>query len=239
MSMSNDAGYAFARDHEEFPSWESLADRTGKLEITMAAIGREVERITEHLGLATDEDGAPVMIEPFPQPVLSRHMLAWLSRIRDIAADPLVTDAQAGARIYAVLFPACIPHEDGTAEGCPGCFPPGDAIPRTTSPRCGPGCGHEPEGREIALAPGSVDGDLPPESLEDYYQPPERARESAHFTVQAGDLLTISWSGELRTVICGGLGPGGMLLRDLTACEQTELERQQDAEDEARRREAP
>jgi hypothetical protein len=105
-----------------------------RIEVTMAAIGRRVERITEYLGLATDEEGDPVEILPFPPPVLSRHMLAWLSRIRDIAADPLVTDAQAGARIRAVLFPTCIPHEDGTAEGCPGCFPPADVIPRTATP---------------------------------------------------------------------------------------------------------
>ena len=129
---------------EELPSLERLAGRTGKLEITLAAIGRQVERITEHLSLAADEDGGPVTTGTF--------------------------------------MPPQYPY-----------WPPA----------------------------------------------PEQAGPRVHFTVQAGSLLTISWAGELRTVICAGTGPGGMLLRDLTADEQAELERQQDAGDEARRREAP
>jgi len=248
---------------EEYPSWETLASRTGKLEITMAAIGRQVERITEHLDLAADEEGTPVEVLPFPPPVLSRHMLGWLSEIRDIVADGRVSATQAGERIRAMLFPWHIHADDGTVEGCPGCFPPGDVIPRTAmppaSPRCGPGCGHEPEGREIALAeaegrfPGrpwmavrkighTHPGDGPVAGCHGCLVPepePEQARARVHVTVQAGSLLTISWAGELRTVICAGTGPGGMLLRDLTADEQDALDRQQEAGDEMRRREAP
>jgi len=57
-------------------------------------------------------------------PVAQQELLA---QIRDIAADPLAADAQAGARIRAVLFPAHSHDDDGTVEGCPGCFAPGEA----------------------------------------------------------------------------------------------------------------
>lgn len=65
----------------------------------------------------------------------------WLSQIRDIAASRLVTDAQAGGRIRALLFPQHVhDDDDGTVEGCPGCFPPGEAIPRS-----GPGWDYGPD----------------------------------------------------------------------------------------------
>ena len=60
-----------APDHQdELYSWEALANRAGKLELTVAAIGRQVEQIMAHLGLATDEDGAPVEVLPPPRPVM-------------------------------------------------------------------------------------------------------------------------------------------------------------------------
>jgi hypothetical protein len=65
----------------------------------------------------------------------------WPSLVLDIAASRLVTDAQAGGRIRALLFPQHIHDDDGTVEGCPGCFPPGE-ISRN-DPRPYPGW-HEP-----------------------------------------------------------------------------------------------
>lgn len=78
----------------------------------------------EWLGLPPAE---PVPARPA---TAAQHEARWLREIRDIAAGRDVTDAEAGGRIRALLFPACIHDDDGTVEGCPGCFPPGEAIGR-------------------------------------------------------------------------------------------------------------
>jgi hypothetical protein len=59
------------------------------------------------------------------------------------------------------------------------------------------------------------------------------------FTLKPGDLMTISWSGELRTVTCDRITPDGAVIRDLTGSEQDELDRQAYDEYRAQRREAP
>lgn len=58
------------------------------------------------------------------------------------------------------------------------------------------------------------------------------------FTVKPGVMLTIEWSGELRTVICGRINEEGAVIRDLTDDEQDDLDRQAYDEFEAMRREA-
>jgi hypothetical protein len=57
----------------------------------------------------------------------SGYEARWLREIRDIAGEVSVTDAEAGGRIRALLFPPHMHDDDGTVEGCPGCFPPGEA----------------------------------------------------------------------------------------------------------------
>lgn len=57
------------------------------------------------------------------------HLARLLTEIRDIARDPLAADALAGSRIRTLLYPAHIHDDDGTVEGCPGCFPPAEVIP--------------------------------------------------------------------------------------------------------------
>jgi hypothetical protein len=53
------------------------------------------------------------------------YQARWLSQVRDIAASP-VPDTRAGQLIRKVLFPQHVHENDGTVEGCPGCFPPGE-----------------------------------------------------------------------------------------------------------------
>jgi hypothetical protein len=46
------------------------------------------------------------------------------------------------------------------------------------------------------------------------------------FTLRPGDLMTISWSGETRTVTCDRITPDGAVIRDLTEEEQDDLDEQ-------------
>lgn len=46
------------------------------------------------------------------------------------------------------------------------------------------------------------------------------------FTLGPGDLITISWSGELRTVTCDRIENGKAVIRDLTDEEQDNLDEQ-------------
>lgn len=88
----------------------------------------------------------------------------WLSQVRDIAADRLVTDAQAGGRIRALLFPQHIHEDDGTVEGCPGCFPPGEVIHVTdTLADSRPWPGDRPWMAHRALGDTGLRGDQAPE----------------------------------------------------------------------------
>lgn len=59
------------------------------------------------------------------------------------------------------------------------------------------------------------------------------------FTLGPGDLMTISWSGEPRTVTCDRIEDGRAVIRDLTEDEQLDLDRQAYDEYLAARREAP
>lgn len=80
--------------------------------------------------------------EPPPHTASTERWRGWhLSQVAAIARDPAVTDAQAGARVRALLYPSCIPHEGGTAEGCPGCFPPGDTLTGDIMTAAGPEAG--------------------------------------------------------------------------------------------------
>lgn len=60
----------------------------------------------------------------------------------------------------------------------------------------------------------------------------------ALFTVKPGVMLTIEWSGELRTVICDRITEYGAVIRDLTEAEQLDLDRQAYDEFLAAKREA-
>lgn len=44
------------------------------------------------------------------------------------------------------------------------------------------------------------------------------------FTLKPGDLMTISWSGEERTVTCDRITADGAVIRDLTGEEQDNLD---------------
>jgi hypothetical protein len=46
------------------------------------------------------------------------------------------------------------------------------------------------------------------------------------FTLKPRDLITISWSGELRTVTCDRITADGAVIRDLTEEEQDDLDEQ-------------
>lgn len=59
------------------------------------------------------------------------------------------------------------------------------------------------------------------------------------FTLRPGGMMTISWSGELRTVTCDRIEDGGAVIRDLTEAEHGELDRQAYAEFMQRKAEAP
>lgn len=48
--------------------------------------------------------------------------------------------------------------------------------------------------------------------------------DGALLVLQPGDMITISWSGELRTVTCDRVLPGGAVLRDLPEAEEDALE---------------
>lgn len=61
---------------------------------------------------------------------------------------------------------------------------------------------------------------------------------AVHFTLTHGTMITIQWSGELRTVIVD-TSSGQPILRDLTDAEQQEIEREMAAEEDARWREVP
>ena len=51
-------------------------------------------------------------------------------------------------------------------------------------------------------------------------------RDGGLFTLKPGNLMTISWSGELRTVTCDRIENGGAVIRDLTDEEQDDLDEQ-------------
>lgn len=55
------------------------------------------------------------------------------------------------------------------------------------------------------------------------------------FTLKPGDLMTISWSGEERTVTCDRITADGTVIRDLTDEEQDDLDRQAYEDFQARR----
>lgn len=55
------------------------------------------------------------------------------------------------------------------------------------------------------------------------------------FTLKPGDLMTISWSGEERTVTCDRIEDGGAVIRDLTEAEYDDLDRQAYEDFQARR----
>jgi hypothetical protein len=60
-------------------------------------------------------------------------------------------------------------------------------------------------------------------------------REPVDMLLEPGDLLTISWSGELRTVIVAMDKEGDLILRDLTDAESAALvEREGEAGDGSR-----
>jgi hypothetical protein len=58
-------------------------------------------------------------------------------------------------------------------------------------------------------------------------------------TLTPGSMITISWSGELRTVICDRITSDGAVIRDLTEDEQLDLDREAYDEFLAAQRETP
>jgi len=141
-----------------------------QLEITVGVIGRQVEQIMAHLGLATDEDGGPLppawlppvypswpngmprpyVPEPFAPPALDQPVPPQADRTSELIIRGL-------ERVIADIRE--IAGDTLLADAQAGARIRAYLYPADS-------CGHEPEGREIALAPGSVDGDFPPGDIE-------------------------------------------------------------------------
>jgi hypothetical protein len=115
-------------------STDGILGLLGRIEIMLAVLSRQGEKITEHLGLTEDEDGTPVRVLPFPEPRADGHAIAreqiakhGKDRYPAVSAQYAKILDEAGELGEALMaffaaFPRCVPHDGGTAEGCPGCF---------------------------------------------------------------------------------------------------------------------
>jgi hypothetical protein len=111
---------------------------------------------------AAGQDGTYLIQKSPAGTVAGQYEARWLREIRDIAGEVAVPDAQAGGRIRALLYPPHMHEDDGTVEGCAGCFPPGEVIGVTlASPEV-------PEIREVLDE--AVTGTGPPPARQDGHE---------------------------------------------------------------------